>query len=216
MSSKNGNGKKKNGNGKSFTKKVEAVLRKNEERKSRIYEYSSITCDPGGFTGGVNAVQDLTRLEQGTQVYERVGNNISPTYLQCRFQIVIGDGTNVVRCLVWQWNPDNDALAGIIPTVNSLLLETSVGIDQVYALYIRNMKNARILYDKTFTLDAVKNKQVVGKFNLNLVKKMTGTCTFDGTSVSGKGHLYMTFLSDSGFTVHPTVTLQAKLSYRDS
>lgn len=211
MSSKNGNGSKKNGNGHSFTKKVEAIIRKNEERKSRIYEYSGEAINYSGFTA-IDQVQDLTRLAQGKAVYERIGNSVAATYLQMRYQVTIADGTNVVRILLFQYLSD----CSTKPDLNQLLTEPDLSSDQVYGMYVRNMKDVRILYDKTLNLDETSHKQVIGKININLVKKMKGTVSFNDTSVDGKGHLFLTVISDSAFVSHPLFTCAAKISYRDS
>lgn len=198
---------------KSLFKTVQSVMLKSLERKSRVYGISDIECNASGFLL-INQVQDLSRLDQGEAAYERVGNSVTPTYFQMRYQCTIGspEYTNVVRFILFQYLEDSS----VAPIMSDfLMLPPAPAIDNVYALYQRNMKDIRILHDRTITLDNSKNLQYVGKLNVNLGKKLTGGFSYNDTSTNGKGHIFVIFFSDSAAAAHPKVSYQAKLTYRD-
>ena len=201
--------KKCNGD-KTFEKRVTAIVNKNIEKKSRVFELTTIDMNSTGFTG-VNSFQDISRLDQGDQAWERIGNRVTPSYLQMNYQLTIGDTTNVVRMLIFQWMKDSSS----VPTMADFFIPPISAVDNVYSTYVRNLRNVRVLHDRTYTLDNSRNLQVVGKVNLNLAKLMKKKVLYNNTSTDGKGHLFIVAFSDSLLVLHPAITYQAKFIYRD-
>lgn len=194
-------------------KVVKAENRQSAERHSRIYEISGQEVSNTGFTI-INTFQDLTVLSQGHQVWERVGNRVTPTYLQIRYQLAqaIAGRTNTVRLVLFKLQRDST----VPPTVAEIFSPPSLPVDNVYALYQRTLKDIQIVKDWTVTLSNQYKQQRVGMLKLNLTKiyKSQG-CQYNDASTNGLDHLFLYVVSDTTIANHPTFTAQMKLSYRD-
>lgn len=192
---------------------VKAENRQASERHSKVMDYSGQAVSATGFTI-INTFQDMTNLSQGDSVYERVGNRITPTYLQMRYQVALAatGRTANVRLVLFKLLRDS----AVPPTVAEIFTPPTLTVDNVYALYQRTLKDIKIVKDWTVQLSDQYRQQHVGYLKLNLTKtyKSQG-CQYNDTSTDGLDHLFLYVVSDTFGTPDPFFTAQIKLSYRD-
>lgn len=148
--------------------------------------------------------QNLTNIAQGDDVGNRNGLKVTAKNLLIRGKLV-GDGTNVVRMMVVQDKRNDGDSFGTLD-----LLEDN----SVYSPL--NMKDQqgrfRVLWDKTFVLDQLKNDIVVYKKFI----KLDNIVHFSGTADTntGPGSIWVFQLSDDAIGVNQEY--KARFKYSDA
>lgn len=148
--------------------------------------------------------QNLTNIAQGDNVGNRNGLKVTAKNLLIRGKLV-GDGTNVVRTIVVQDKRNDGASFGTL----DLLEENSV-----YSPLNMNDQQGRfrVLWDKTFVLDQLKNDIVVYKKFI----KLDNIVHFSGTADTntGPGSIWVFQLSDSVLGINQEY--KARFKYSDA
>ena len=157
-------------------------------------------------------------LSRGTAFNQFIGNELLPTSFRVQYSIAMGpgvgptagDGTNVVRVLVFQWLDSTvPAPAGVLATVSPLsnILWTNrenihVLADRFHAL--KQASSATASWDMVVDTIYIKGKKLV-PIQYNTI-----------TNTPQKGEIMMLIISDSSIATHPYVTFFTQLTFTDS
>lgn len=178
----------------------------------------------------------MTDIAQGDQPYERNGNQITPTSLQCRYSVYtpVGQRTPAyLRCIVF-WDRQANAADNQLLTVSGgemALLHNAVVSDGYLAPFnYRAKERFTVLYDKTHKIEQstvnrfdvatgavnqTNNSGIHNNFYIKLgrqVKYKDQTATFPITNA-----LHVVFVSSvSGNDEAPLVTFGARMYYKDA
>lgn len=140
---------------------------------------------------------DVLNIAQGTDRFERVGNDIRVTGFYGRFQMIGGDATNVIRAIMYIPKDPSATLTGA----------------NTYGLIDPNV--ATILYDRLHvtTLNGPNTKV------FTMAKKFKGKglhVEWDDTGTIKKNRIRLLFVSDSGASLHPTLDYHWACYYKDA
>lgn len=183
-------------------------LQSKEELKSKDVDIASTGVDTSGY------MELLSGISQGTSSSERIGDQVSLRKLEFRTLLSANstDATNVIRCIIFQWNDANNT-----PNIGKVLQNQTAGL-VLTSQYVRDyieQKTLSILYDQCFPLSTAGSAQVYE--SLLIQKFPEPTATFDtGSSSTGTGQLYVVFVSDSGGVPNPTIQFDSRLYYYDA
>lgn len=180
---------------------------RNEWKHIRYFNSLSVT-------GGTGQTNQLSHIPQGDQVAQRDGNTVRATRLHLKYALENADYSNTVRVIVYQWIPNTTPSAGVL-----LADTTSVycNLAPYNTDHVGKDKSALILYDKFHTLNenysgGIERKQVNTKIDLRR-KKIE---MLEATGVQGNNHIWVTVVSDSALSSHPTFTYMSRLYFQDS
>lgn len=162
---------------------------------------------------GVDAL--MNDITVGTADTQRIGDEIDMKSVQLKYVVTRGDGTNVVRAILFQWFDEST------PTLADILRPASIGsIGGVVAHYHHDNLNAKpqkfqILYDKTHLVNDVGYPTALGKFSTSKFKhRRVQYSAASSNPVSNR--LYLAFISDSAAAAHPSVNYSLRLRYTDA
>jgi len=150
----------------------------------------------------------LNGVAQGSNVSNRLGNQITITRLELKSITVVGDATQFMRlCLIWDKQP-NGALAA----------EADIWALAGQPLSQRNNdKIARfdILWDHRFILDTNDSVKMVDR-NMRVNRKTYFNATAGAIANITTGALLLFQLSDSGAAPNPTQGVTVRVFYEDA
>lgn len=163
-------------------------------------------------------VNILSNLSRGTgMVNEFIGSEILPTSIRERMSIALGpgpggiagDGTNVVRIIIFQWyDASTPAVTGVLQNVN------------VYSpIRWENKPLLNILSDKIYGLHQGEPSTTydMETDQIYIKSKKIKPVRFHQTNTNAQdGGLYALFLSDSLVSPHPYVSSNLTVTYTDS
>ncbi len=169
---------------------------------------TNLTADPNS-TGAVLA---LTAIAQGDDIANRQGNKIRAKHLSVRGHIQINGSatTSHGRMLIIRDNNGSTAQ----PAITDLFLDAStmrVGKNKLGD----PQSNSRftILWDYTYTIDAINKNQVFFKYSMELDHHIYFTDT--AATDEGKGHLYL-FTASNEATNDPVVSANCMIKFIDN
>lgn len=140
---------------------------------------------------------DVLNIAQGTDRFERLGNEIRVTGFYGKFQMIGGDSTNVIRAIMYIPKDPSATLTGA----------------NTYGLIDPNV--ATVLYDRlhTTTLNGPNTKV------FTIAKKFRGRglpVQWDDTNTLKKNRIRLLFVSDSGAVDHPTLSYHWACYFKDA
>ena len=157
-------------------------------------------------------VSPISRIAQGTDYTQRIGNSIKMQRIEVRCRIFQNPTATqtVVRCSLVR---DLDG-AGTIPTTSDIF-ENVGGISAPLTQFdFLNRKRFSVLYDELITLDV--GQGTTQCFTLDLPHE--GHVLYLGSTAAaasdGKGSLYLCFLSDEA-TNTPTCAFSTRIVFTD-
>ncbi len=169
---------------------------------------TTLTADPNA-TG---AVVPLTAIAQGDDIANRQGNKIRAKHMSVRGHIQINASATASHGRMIIIRDNNGSTT--IPTIANLFTDAStmrVGKNKLGD----PQSNSRfsILWDYTYTLDAVNHSQLYFKYTETLDHHIyyTGSAATD----EGKGHLYLFTVSNEG-TNDPVVSADCMVKFIDN
>lgn len=186
-----------------FKKKVRRVIRQTAEKKYLAYSASAVGVDSAG-----TAMLSLLDVPQGDLDSTRDGDQLFLRSIQLNFSISLGDTTNFVRVILFQWFP---TLTGL-PPVASILLDTS---RPWLSPYNHDQRfNFRIFHDKTYCLDTLNNEISRRMF---LKSKFRRHIQYvGGATAVAANRIFALFISDSGAAPHPALQYSGKTNFTDA
>lgn len=166
------------------------------------------------FTSGYNGdIYNLSNIDQGDTGSLRDGDAVYATSLQCRYQIVNADATNLQRLIIFQWNgEDSPAVSDILATVGT----TRAPLSPYEADKVGRNKLARVLYDRTFNLQepfSGGSHQIIGSFKVSLKKRHI---QFQDGTTTGANKVFLLSVSDSSIVSHPIMNVYTRLWFQDA
>lgn len=161
-----------------------------------------------------NATQSLIRGANGFDQF--AGNQITPTGFSMKFQVTNGATNNFsfLRVMCVQW------FDASVPTPTGLLQSITAPNGPISAISITNKSQMRVLYDKTYGVNALAgdgvtnaNSCLTGSFYIpnSKLKRMRFNAV---TAAIQDGGIYTLFISDK--TTGPSVSLYSRLSFTDA
>lgn len=184
-------------------------------------------------TGSVNATNAtyggqtwlLTNVVQGDSAFDRIGNEISPTYYRYRCTVsgnpsLTTDNTNFIRMIIVK----------VTRFVNPLSIATWPGFDEILPgwsgitvpmdswtlMPAEHPRDFKVLLDRTFNMQqnggAFRNHYKTGKIK---VRKHTPKVKWDASGWI-KNALMLYVFSDSNAAPHPTFAFRDRYYYKDA
>jgi len=175
------------------------------EIKNVDNQISAQTVNYNGFLTSFNVVG------QGVGNGQRVGDKLTCEGLDMRFQIVnSGTTTTMTRCIVLQDYKDT------MSSPSQILDVVGSGLAPLSPYQRENRNNFKVLYDKVFQTDSVKQGQVVVKWNYRFPKGNQPSQTYDpGAGTLTENSIRVLFISDLLATL-PTVDAILRFYYSDA
>lgn len=156
------------------------------------------------------SITNISAVPQGDTDLSRDGDELYIRSMTVKFNWIVGDATNLVRTIVFQWlNNSTPTVSGTTGVLNAVGL-----VGSPLEPYIHDQRSYfRILYDKTFQL-TTNHSQQMGTAYITKFPRKKISYSASGTTIVNGG-LWLIFLSDSGAANHPSVIYKAKLNFID-
>jgi len=162
--------------------------------------------------------QPLTNLARGTSYNQFIGSEILPTSFRVQLSIAMGpgvgptagDGTNVVRVILFQWNDASvPNVAGVLQSVSPLS-----------NFSWENRENIICLADKYYAMKQASSATASWDMIVDTIyvkgKKMTPIKYNAAGNGIQKGEIMLLIISDSSIATHPYCTFYTQLTFTDS
>lgn len=155
----------------------------------------------------------LATIARGTSANERVGDKINITSVQLRGEFEVGDATNTVRMIVFQWYKDPNAAFNVVTDV---LDNAAVsGGNGVFSPYNYNSSGTyQVLYDKIYRLDNQGPQSAIFDFKIKKIPKRKVTF-LNASNQPIDNSIIVLFISDSGATPNPTFNFVSRVYFTD-
>lgn len=185
------------------------ISTRNLEKEYDTNEYKVTDVIQGAISAtAAGQVFDLmVNLSSGTgPINQFVGGKIQPVGIQFRYCWQLGDPTNVVRVIIFQWMDSTfPTTAGILASLNAL---APVQLD--------NRENINILKDEILFLSDTGAGVCNGGGKIYIPAKRMIPCQFNrSTGAWQKGRLFCLAISDSAVLPSPTITFFHRLTFLD-
>jgi hypothetical protein len=185
-----------------FDRKVLKSLQKQSEPNSFDVILAATAQD---YSGNVYSLSDVS---QGDGDSNRTGDQVTPTNLEFRAQVLAGDASNLFRIIIFRWNPSDSSA----PTVTSILQGVASTNAPLSALNRDNYRGKLfdVLLDRLISVDTYNPSACLSEMiKLNAQKKLAYTAA--GTT--GMGKIYILAVSDSAAAAHPSLQFDTRLNY---
>lgn len=160
---------------------------------------------------------DISAPAQGTAGDELIGSSINLESIQYRYVFNLGDDTNYIRFMIFQWFPDSENdLPSWIQMFQFYTGSAPVNLADLispYQLAQGGTANFKVLLDEQFYLDTDNPIQIFKGF---INKGFRKHLEVNGSSQQGTGHIFAMFVSDSGVVTHPHVDGYTRIRFTDS
>lgn len=193
-------------------KQALAVFSSHVEEKFLDTTSAALSVD---YSGGIGL---FTMPSAGTSSSNRVGDEITITKLDFKYNIIVADTTNLVRVVIFKWNNDDGQYS---PIVGSIVASgyTAQGFSALFNYNWDNLKagDFEILYDKCHQLctngeqGQVHTVQLWGR-GLGSTPKIQ----LNSGATTGKGRYGLLYISDSAAVSHPSIAYSCRLTFKDA
>lgn len=195
-------------------RQVKRTIDRQKDYKICTREVGPVGVDFAGST--YNLLNDLVRGDNARNNFE--GAHIQIKNIHIRGNVSVGDNSNIMRVVIFQWMDDTP------PTTISILDNTGIigGVNAPYAT--RNWSNRplyKILRDDLFDLQATSLNAGGPNGNIKVLdywiksKKITKTFYAATSGAVQKGSVWMTIVSDSGSIPNPQLTFTCEIVFTD-
>jgi hypothetical protein len=192
-----------------------AVAQRTGFRQLREVEYkvTDTSTTGGNVTSSGTVVNLLASLTRGDDYLNNfLGNKINPAGIQVRYQFRVGDPSNIMRVIIFQWmDSTTPAVSGILQTPTTNLS----------ALLATNKTNINVLHDRVYSgsetyAGALSYMETVPSKTIYIKGKNIYPVEFQaGANTVQKGGLYMLLISDSGAAPTPTASWYIRTTFAD-
>jgi hypothetical protein len=162
-----------------------------------------------GVTGITNVPTfiDVTSIAAGTNISQRVGAEILMRSLRISGSWVVGDPTQLARLVVFKWIPSNSS---DVPSLSELT--TATGNDVVIGGLLQYKPSRfQILHDQLWKLDTLAHPIKDFTFTVRINSKLD----YDTGSTTGRNHIYMMYVTDSGVVPTPSIRYSYQVIFND-
>lgn len=187
---------------KSFASKVNQIISKDVEKKYLPYVNSNaVTTTPQ-----IQTLSEVPQSAGNSTDVTRIGDTIRIRSLQFNYTIAIGDTTNFVRLIFFQWKPTTT------PVASNILLDTVTS--PWLSPYNHDYRQSFIVIKDAFhkldvNIPVVYNRLMFTQFMLRKIQYVAAT-------VTGSNKLYVLLVSDSGAAAHPVASWSGKFNFTDA
>jgi len=182
---------------------VKSILGQGLQKK-----YVNVASVTQAFTSSLSNDHCATPI--GTTEQQRIGNRIHVKHFSLRFQVILGDTTQIVRLLVFRWRPDTGSDA---PSLSEIVTDTGSNTRSVLAPFLmQNPSRFDILVDRLYSMDAY-HQTFVDRVELPL--NFYASYTSNGVN-TGQNHIFTFWMSDSTALPNPTVSFESQLVFEDA
>lgn len=183
---------------------VRRALHADEEEKYAIVHASYSVSTAAG-------VYSLSNTSQGASGGGHIGDECRLRSIEFRWEAIVGDTFNVIRCVVFVWKP-NMALTGT--PADTDILKTVTPPNQITSCYEEDGEDMyRILADFNVCMVTGGDNQVkTGKFSRKLNLKQDYTTSTSNCS----NNIFVLLISDSGAVAHPTFNFTSRIAFTDA
>jgi len=152
---------------------------------------------------------DLTTIGQGNTSNSRNGDTVKLTNLRLAFSCIFADATNLLRVTLFRWLMNNTS---DVPSTAEIFQDATGTTRTVLSPFVVTKPSRfKILYDKVFNLDSVAHPQILNVTDL----KLKSLVSYDTGTSTGRGHIYLSFISDSGAIPHPAFSYESFVKFHD-
>lgn len=158
-------------------------------------------------------VQDHSSIVIGSNFDQRTGLRIHPVSLDYRYEIILGDTSNLVRVTMIQWKQLD---FGNPPVLGDIFQNTGTAQPMSPFRYDQEGKTFKVLYDKLHDLNTARSSSETGRILVSQ-KKLLKEIRYqqDAAVETGTNKIYMIYWSDSQAAVHPQIAYAGTLTYTD-
>ncbi len=185
----------------------------NEVRKLINIEEKELVTTAGSVGFDVNgALVPISRIAQGTNYTERIGNSIKMQRIEVRGRIFknASASNSVIRILLVR---DLDGY-GSVPAVTDIMETVGSSAAPCTQYDWLNRKRFSILFDEFLTLSSTGDSGAVFEVHLPHEGHIQYLGTTAAAASDGKGSMYMLFISDET-TNTPTYTFSSRIVFTD-
>lgn len=145
----------------------------------------------------------------GTGNSNRIGQTITPTVIQLKGVFSYSDPYNLIRMMVVQWHPDNQVDVPLAQDFFNAVGNLHAPDSNTPDPSIRNRYT--VLSDRRYVVSSA--GPVAREFNFSVYPKKK--ILFNTGLTTGKNHIYVVAVSDSGVAPHAGWRLNLRMSYQD-
>jgi len=192
-----------------FAKRVRKIIQNTKDRKWSELALAASNASTAAVT------TSIFTPAQGDQFNQREGDRCQILGFHGKVVVTFADPTNIVRVMFIQWLADDTAT--IDPpqpnVMTSFVLNTNVTLAPI-SQFLRNKndrKKFRVLYDGHFSVSSGGPGIIQRKIRW---KKCLPT-DFVANATTGRGSVYLVYVSDSTIATHPTVSIHGVLEWCD-
>lgn len=187
------------------------VKRYVKKQLSKIVEYKHLLANVSMNPPNNGTVIGVINIPQGVSDQERIGDKITVKSIRLKYSLAIGDATNYVRFIIFQWKQNTVYTSA--PTVPSILASVTPTIYSQYNW--DNRSNFQILYDRTHTLLSNRpNVFVTRRINIKYLAKQLQFV--GGSATVGSNMIYCLAISDSSAVPNPGILASFDIVYVDA
>jgi len=190
---------------KSIVKTVKAVINRNVETKQLNDTFNQNATSTMVF-------HQLDTIALGTSdTSQRIGDTVKAQSIRIGYNCAVGDATNVLRVILFQWNETTT------PSENIVLADTTSTVTKLLGGFSHDSIEGRLLRvidDTVITLNGVAKPNYIWYKRYNLAKLRK--TQFQSGNVFGIGNYYIGYMSDSGASTHPVLQAAWHLRYKDA
>lgn len=183
-------------------------------RETEWKQFDNITnAQTAQFTGTI--IGGLILPPQGVGDSQRQGDVIFIRSVQITGNILCADATNMFRCILFRWRPDN-----LIDTPSiAKVLQDTVTLPYLSPINETSLQAGKInvILDKTYAL-VLNTTSSLKRFRWKFSGKRLGKkkIAFNSAAVTGMDQLYMLAVSDSTAISHPYISFNCRTIYSDA
>lgn len=188
-------------------KQVQRMIVRAGEQKRFDIAIDQTSSTAGEVVALSDVIQSLTQIG-------RAGLKIHPVSFEMRYDVLIGDTTNLVRVIVLQWKMDTADTGP--PTISNILQDVDP-FDALNSAYqFSERKKFKILYDRRHKLSSTGEQQALGFVRIKAKDLLQEINYNTGSGVQDAfNSLFFFTVSDSGAITHPIVHGFSRLLYTD-
>lgn len=195
----------------SFKKDLKAF----RKQISAVAERKNVDSNQGGGIDSVGTLYSmgLDGLAQGAGNLARLGNEITIRSISYKAELIVGDATNKIRCILFQWLAESASLT----VLNNVIFNNSIAGFTTLSSYAKEYSGKfKILDDRLISLNTVNRPNIT--FEVMVNKGFMPSIRYN-SQVAGnlvvKGAIYLLVLSDSNLAPNPTIGFESRITFTD-
>lgn len=180
----------------------------NRELDPNDYKVTDTQVNANGVSTSGVVFDLLSNLSPGVGGKDAfIGQKINPVGLNLNWSVILGDNTNLMRLILFQWFDASTPVPSGVLQGNCLSTVNLV-----------NRENIKVLRDELVSMALMATggyNQACGKFYVKSKKMIPAQYNVD-LSKFQKGGLYLLVISDSVITPNPTVSFYSRCTFLDN